>query len=106
MSRWLVIFLLSLFSCAASAQPGYWTPYQAIQTIIIENGVALIVVKGGVPAEFIPTECNQAYNQANLSTEHGKAIYSLALAARLSDTPISMALECSGVRPSIKLIRL
>jgi hypothetical protein len=106
MSRWLVLFLLSVLSCAAFAQPGHWTPYQSIQTIIIENGIALIVVRGGVPTEFIPTECNQAYNQANLSTEHGKAIYSLALAARLSDTPISMALECNGVRPSIKLIRL
>jgi hypothetical protein len=102
MTRWLVVFLLSVLSCTVFAQPGHWTPYQIIQTIIIENGVALIVVEGDVPAEFIPAECNQA----NLSTEHGKAIYSLALAARLSDTPISMALECNGVRPSIKLIRL
>ncbi|ACA85762.1 hypothetical protein [Shewanella woodyi] len=106
MNRWIVIALFTAISFVASAQPGHWTPYQTIQSIIIENGIALIVVKGGVPTEYIPTACNQAFNQANLSTEHGKAIYSLALAARMSDTPISMALECSGTRPSIKLIRL
>jgi hypothetical protein len=106
MKQLFLACVFGLLSFNASALPGSWTPYQPIATIIIENGIALILTQGGVPAAFIPPACNQIYNQAVLSTEHGKAVYTLALAAYLANKPVSLALGCNGSRPSIDLIRL
>ena len=95
---------MTKFSCA---NPGSWIPAsQKISTIIIENGKALIVLEGGIPSTYIPPECNSPYNQADLSTEHGKGIYSMALAAQLAGKKVSMALSCSGSRPFITHFKL
>ena len=95
-----------LLSLTVSANPGSWTPSNTINQIIIENGVALIMMTNGVPSNYIPSECNQPYNQADLSTEHGKAVYALALSAKLANKKVSLALNCKGSRPKINLIRL
>ena len=101
-----MLLVSALLSLSVSANSGSWTPSNTIQNIIIENGVALIIMTNGVPSNYIPSECNQPYNQADLSTPHGKAVYSLALSAKLADKNISLALNCKGSRPNINLIRL
>ncbi len=101
------LLLVTLFlSASAFSNPGSWTPYQKIASLIVENGMGIIVVEGGVPNNYVPPECNQQYNQVDLATDHGRAIYSMALAARLAGQPISMALGCFNGRPLINLMRL
>ncbi len=63
-------------------------------------------MENGVPSSYIPSECNNRYNQADLFTEHGKAVYSMALAAKMANKKVSLALNCKGSRPRINLIRL
>ena len=94
-----------------SAAPGGWTPTpQKISGIVIEgsetNGTALILIDGGVPADYIPSECNSPYNTADLTTEKGRGILSVALSARLADKPVKLALTCRGSRPFITHIML
>lgn len=102
MNKTIICFLFFIFSTAASATPGSWTPaFQYIESIIVEEGTALIIIKDGIPSGYIPTECNSPYNQADLGTEHGRALYSMALSAKLSHKPIKMALHCLGSRPRI-----
>jgi hypothetical protein len=101
-----IILASTLLSLSVSANPGTWTPSNTISKIIIENGIALIVITDGVPSNYIPAECNQPYNQVDLSTEHGKAVYSLALSAKMANQKVSLALNCNGSRPNIKLISL
>ena len=102
----LITFAGLFFSCTALAKPDSWTPSNKIHQIIIENGIALVIMEGGVPSNYIPAECNQRYNQADLSTEHGKAVYSLALSAKMANQNVSLVLGCKGSRPHISLIRL
>ncbi len=101
-----MFFLCILLSFYSVASPGSWAPSNNISSIIIENGIALIIMENGVPSNYIPPECNQPYNQADLSTEHGKAVYSLALSAKMASKKVSLALNCKGSRPNIKLIRV
>ena len=102
----IILLASALLSISVAANPGSWTPSNTVQQIMIENGIALIIMTGGVPSNYIPSDCNQPYNQADLSTEHGKAVYSLALSAKMANKNISLALNCKGSRPNIKLIRL
>ena len=103
----LLIFICIIFSVNAFSSPGSWTPqFQKISTIIIEEGTALIMLEGGVHPAYIPEECDSSYNQADLSTEHGKAIYSMALTAQASGRKVKIALHCLGSRPRITHMRL
>jgi hypothetical protein len=104
--KFSLAFILIVLSFISYSSPGSWTPSNAINQIIIENGIALIIMKAGVPPSYIPPECNQRYNQADLSTPHGQAVYSMALAAKLAGKEVSLVLGCSGSRPVINLIRL
>ena len=102
----IITTLSTILSFSVLANPGSWTPSNEINQIIIENGIALIMMDGGVPSSYIPPSCNQPYNQADLSTEHGKAVYSLALSAKMANKKVSLVLNCKGSRPNINLIRL
>ena len=62
-----MLLVSALLSLSVSANPGSWTPSNTIQNIIIENGIALIIMTNGVPSNYIPSECNKPYNQADLS---------------------------------------
>ncbi len=93
------------------SNPGSWTPsYQKIANILVEGGntgsSALIVIEGGVPSTHIPSACNSGYNTADLTTEHGRSIYTLALAAYMSGKPVKMALACAGSRPFITHLKI
>jgi hypothetical protein len=98
--------LLSLTCSGASlASPGSWTPTgQLISGIIVEgndDGNALVLIDGGVPASHIPSSCVSPYNTIPLNTDKGRAMYSLALAAQLAGKKVKLALACSGSRPLI-----
>lgn len=105
-----VLFIASL-SCSVPALsvPGDWMPSpKKIASIVVEggdSGNALIVIEGGVPADFIPPGCSAGgdgtYNTIPLHTDKGKAVYSLALAAYLAGKPVRLALTCVGTRPLI-----
>jgi len=101
-----MILISVVLSFPSFANPGSWTPSNYISQIIIENGIALILMEGGVPSNYIPAECKQSYNQADLATHHGKAVYSMALSAKMANKKVSLALNCKGSRPNINLIRL
>ncbi len=93
------------------ANPGSWTPeYQNISNIIVEGGntgsSALIIMESGVPSAYIPDACNSPYNKADLTTEHGRSVYTAALAAYMSGKPVKLALACSGTRPFITHIKI
>ena len=106
------IFLF--FSSNVFSNPGSWMPVaKNISSIIVEgddNGSALIIIKGGVPAEYIPADCsvggNGKYNTAPLNTDKGRGIYSMALAAYMAGKPVKLALSCIGARPLITNIQL
>jgi hypothetical protein len=91
------------------ANPGTWTPVpKKISGIIVEgtdSGNALVLIEGGVPPEYIPSECrsggNAAYNTIPLNTDKGRGMYSLALAAYFAQKPILLAVQCAGTRPLI-----
>ena len=106
------IILIFLFvSMQAYSVPGGWMPTkQKIAEIIVEgnelDGKALIIIEGGVPSDFIPSECNSPYNTVNLTSEKGRAILSIALAAYMSGKPVALALSCIGPRPLITNIRM
>ena len=102
----ITLFLLN-FCQSALAAPGSWSPqFKEIRTIIIEEGTALILIEGGVHPDYIPEACNSPYNKADLSTEHSKALYSMALAAKLSGIKVKVALHCAGSRPRITHMQL
>jgi len=89
------------------ADPGTWMPQKKhISEIIIEGSTALILIAGGVPSTHIPSECNSPYNTILLDTEHGKGVLSVALAARVANMPVRLALSqtCHGTRPQISHI--
>jgi hypothetical protein len=83
---------------------------QKIAEIIVggneSDGKALIIIEGSVPPDFIPSECNSPYNTVNLTSEKGRAILSIALAAYMSGKPVALALSCIGARPLITNIRM
>lgn len=115
--KYLKLMLVTISLCAtsfASANPGAWMPAaKKISSIIVEgndNGLALIIIEGGVPSEYIPAECraggDSAYNTAYLNTSKGRGIYSMALAAYIAGKPVRLALSCAGNRPLITHIQL
>ncbi len=113
MTKFKVFLLFSFLAGAAPclANPGSWMPeYQKISNIIVEGGnsgsSALIIVEGGVPSAFIPDACDSPYNKADLTTEHGRSVYTAALSAHVSGKPVKMALACSGSRPFITHIKI
>jgi hypothetical protein len=102
--------------CAAlnvHANPGAWMPEaKAIIEIHVEgsdDGKALIVIDGNVPADYVPSGCNsggnRAFNVVHLNTDKGKGIYSLALTAYMGGKPVNMAVTCEGTRPLITNIK-
>lgn len=110
MFKKILITCLTVFSVQVFSD-GWMPTAKTIKEIIIEgsetSGTALIVIEGGVPADNIPSECNSAYNTVDLTTEKGRAILSIALAARISDKPVRLALTtCKGTRPLISHIML
>lgn len=113
LKRPLLMASLIFFSGYISATPGDWMPEaKIIESIIVHpgpvNAEALIVIEGGVPASHIPSECNAPHNTVDLTTEHGKSVFSIALAARLAEKPVRLALSCTdnGNRPLITSILL
>lgn len=110
-----LVFVFLTLSLSAFGNPGSWTPsYQKISGIMVEgpeeNGRAIILIEGGVPNNYVPDGCNDGtmgtYNTVYLNTEKGRAIYSMALAAYLSEKSVKLALDCAGARPLITHIRL
>lgn len=108
-----ILFVLCVFgvSFQSYSAPGGWAPtYQNISEIIIEgnelDGKAFIVIEGGVPSDYIPPECNSPYNTVNLTSEKGRGILSLALAAYMGGKPVRVALSCAGSRPLVTNIRM
>lgn len=113
MFRKFFVFVASVLALAAPsvlfASPGTWTPVpKKISGIIVEgtdNGVALVLIEGGVPPEYIPSECrsggNASYNTIPLNTDKGKGMYSLALGAYFAQKPVLLAVQCAGARPLI-----
>ena len=102
--------LFSLFLTAfVHANPGSWMPTEkSISSIIVEgddNGRAIVLIEGGVPSDYIPSECrsgsNGTYNTIPLHTDKGRGMYSLALAAHASGKKVKLALSCTGNRPLI-----
>ncbi|USD95801.1 hypothetical protein CTT30_06765 [Vibrio coralliilyticus] len=110
----LILFVLVFTSVSTSANPGSWMPTaKKISSIIVEgdeNGRALIIIEGGVPSEFIPSECrtgsDSTYNTVFLNTHKGRGIYSMALTAYSAGKPVKLALSCTGSRPLITHIWL
>ena len=116
MRKYILILSLLTFSLQSFALGG-WTGYQTITGIIIEGpepGYALVTVEGGVPVGNLPLSsgCSSVYNSVSLATERGRAILSAALAARLADKPVRLALgttaegTCPHERPQINNIWL
>jgi hypothetical protein len=114
--RIILIAMLLPFSLQVFALGG-WTGYQKITGIVIEGpepGYALITLEGGVPAGNLPadTGCSSVYNSIALDSDRGRSILSVALAARLSDKPVRLALgtavdgTCPIERPQINNIWL
>lgn len=109
--RIIFSFFLSvlILPAASLANPGAWMlAAKKISGIIVEgtdNGVALVLIEGGVPPEYIPSECrsggNASYNTIPLNTDKGKGMYSLALGAYFAQKPVLLAVQCAGVRPLI-----
>lgn len=109
--RIIFSFFLSvlILPAASLANPGAWMPAaKKISGIIVEgadNGVALVLIEGGVPPEYIPSECrsggNASYNTIPLNTDKGKGMYSLALGAYFAQKPVLLAVQCAGARPLI-----
>lgn len=97
-------------SISVNASAGTWMPAaKKIQHVLIDGDTAIVVIEGGVPSASIPGDCNSGYNTVLLTSDHGKAILSIALAARLSGQPVKLALSCDSsvsVRPFITHIQL
>jgi hypothetical protein len=107
----IFLVLIALLSFQALSNGGSWMPTaKKISGIVVEggetNGTALIIIDGGVPDDFIPSECKSPYNTIDLTTEKGRGILSVALSARMSDKPVKLALTCKGNRPFITHIWL
>jgi hypothetical protein len=103
-----ILFTFTLMAFPISAFSGGWTGAdgQKISSIIIEGsdtaGTALILMEGGVDAGNIPSGCNSVYNVISLSEDRGRAMLAMALAAKLSDKPVRLALgACYGARPLV-----
>lgn len=115
MYKALIAILLIPFSLQAFSGGG-WTPYQEIESIIIESpntkGTALIVLKGGVSDANRPTGCDAVYNTVSLEGENGRGILSVALSAKMAGQPVRLALAydesgtCGNGRPTIMSIWL
>jgi hypothetical protein len=56
---------------------------------------------GGIPADYIPAECNSPYNTLDLSTSKGRAQLAIVLIAYSTTRPVKLALQCIGERPLI-----
>lgn len=107
----ILLFGCILISTQVFSSQGGWMPIaKNIESIVVEGGStgssALIVIEGGVPADFIPTNCSSEYNTVDLTTDHGKSVLSIALAAKMAGKPIKLALACAGSRPFITHIRI
>lgn len=92
------------------AVPGAWMPEaRMIANVIVEGdagGTALLVISGGVPADFIPPACNSIYNTLDLSTSKGRGQFVVALSAYMAGRPVKLALSCIGSRPLVTHILL
>ncbi|AZN35140.1 hypothetical protein [Iodobacter ciconiae] len=110
MMKFSIAFCFLFAACFASAAPGQWMPEaRLIENIIVEGdvgGKALIVIQGGVPADYIPAGCNSPYNTLDLSISKGRAQLAIALTAYSTARPVKLALQCIGERPLITHIML
>jgi len=108
-----ILLLFVVMTLSGSLFAAGWTPApgQKISGIIVEgsdtSGTALIIIDGGVPAANLPSECSSIYNKVSLETERGRGMLAVALAAKLADKPVRLALgACDGTRPLITNIWL
>ncbi len=86
----------------ASLMPG-WTPPLTIQGIIVEDGDAIVLIGGGVPAGYLRDDCNSSpLNVIDLNTAPGRSKLAVAVAAYTTGQPVQLALQaCSSGRPMI-----
>lgn len=103
----LGLLTLPLLTMAA---PGDFMPEaRLIENIVVEGdpgGKALLIIKGGVPSDFIPSACNSPYNTLDLSTTKGRGLLAVALSAYSLGKPVKLALQCIGDRPLVTHIML
>lgn len=99
----------ALFVLGASAPAAYasltpgWTPFLTIQSIVVEDGDAIVVIHGGVPPAYLRDDCNASpYNVIDISSAQGRSKLAIAMSAYNMGQPIQLALQaCSGSRPMI-----
>ncbi len=114
----IILLVILLPFTLQSFAGGGWTTDKHISGILIEgtktNGVALITLEGGVPADKLPdSSCTSPYNMVSLQSEMGRGILSVALAADMAGRKVRIALGydedsglCPSTRPVIKHIWL
>jgi len=103
-----IIFFIST-KCIAAA--GDFSPYTKISYLFIEGSdaapVATLKFASNIPDSYKNENCLSQYITINLTTEKGKAMYALALAARMADKEIRVTLPlCSGSRPLVHAMNL
>jgi len=105
--------ILLLISIKSIAAPGDFSPYSKISYLFIEGSddapVATLKFATNIPDSFKKDNCPSQYITIDISTDKGKAMYALALAARMADKEIRVTLpfcSASGTRPLVNAINL
>jgi len=118
LGKYLMIKKASIYSlllistnCFAGANTGQFSAYTKIKNLFIEGSdispVATLKFETNIPDAYKNDNCLSQYITIDLSTEKGKSMYSLALAAKMADKKIRVTLPfCSGTRPLVHSINL
>lgn len=106
MKKATLIILFSLFTAQIQAAAGDWTGYLTIKELVVTNSnQTAIVFEEGVLTGFVPRVCANIHNIIDNSTEQGKTMYTLVLAAHINDKKIKIATSSNctnnGTRPLV-----
>ncbi len=98
-------------TCLAGTEAGQFSSYTKIKQLFIEGSetspVATLKFETNIPDTHKNDECLSHYITIDISTEKGKSMYALALAARMADKEVRVTLPfCSGTRPLVNAINL
>jgi len=111
MKKRFIPFCLAFYSgTVLSASAGDWTVASEINKIFIEGGndnpILTLELKNDPSDDYKPQDCKSHYLNADLSSDKGKALYSLVLALKLSGKPVSFTFSgCFSDRPKINQVR-
>ena len=111
MFRKVLILGLCLVSSYSYSAAGQWSPYAKVSNIFIEGNdtahVATLTFEPNIPDSYKNSSCLSNYITIDLSTEKGKSMYSLILAARMSDKKVRVSLpSCRGSRPLVHQLNM